>query len=395
MFTSPWKKGLAVAAAAVAATATVALAATKLYEVSVGAGGVRVPDDAVVMTREQREDELGRIRAQAEDLDALRSKVGELERLRALVQEIDGLRAQVLDTDRLRARVAELEAEGRRAEEDAQAAETEMGDLKGKMDDMAKQNDELKKKGEAAETAQLEQTQLVAKLQAENTALHNEISAFPHQLTDCIWKHPILWSLTFGDTLKKMALPLECTNVVSNNSWTVEMKVKINAFDERQDTCLLASQVAAPERNGFLHLVLRTKKPYLGFWDNDTWAKDRPLNVGHWYHLVFAYDKVKQGQYIYVNGSASSTTGVIFSTGQGQCVPSTVHPPLVIQQQQLQPLVVGSCDVPITEAVHYTPQLNGEIEYLCIYPYVVPSAIIKAHAQASIPTLAAAKTAKS
>ncbi len=96
-----------------------------------------------------------------------------------------------------------------------------------------------------------------------------------------------------------LAIPNTLIDGLSNNSFTVEMWVKLNEIPENGDVGLIAMRNYS--QNKCLHLLVRRQKPHLGFYGNDTYGSTT-LEVGKWVHLAFRYDIEKQEQTIFVNG---------------------------------------------------------------------------------------------
>ncbi|MEZ5071006.1 MAG: LamG-like jellyroll fold domain-containing protein [Bacteroidales bacterium] len=85
-----------------------------------------------------------------------------------------------------------------------------------------------------------------------------------------------------------------------DHDFTVAMWVKIPEYlPGKTENTILASQTLSYQSG--LHLVVRNRKPYMGFF-NDDLAGKVTLEEGIWYHLVFRYNKLSNEQAIYVNG---------------------------------------------------------------------------------------------
>ena len=69
--------------------------------------------------------------------------------------------------------------------------------------------------------------------------------------------------------------------------------------------------------NQGLHLVIRDRKPYMGFYSNDT-GGNTTLETGTWYHIAWRYDASAQEQAIFINGQLdNSNTGKAAFNGTG------------------------------------------------------------------------------
>jgi hypothetical protein len=71
--------------------------------------------------------------------------------------------------------------------------------------------------------------------------------------------------------------------------------------------------IGSAANNSQLHCVIRSGKPYLGFWSPDL-ASTTVLSTGTWYHLAFVYSGTQQQ--IYINGvlDCSATVGAFAGT---------------------------------------------------------------------------------
>lgn len=99
---------------------------------------------------------------------------------------------------------------------------------------------------------------------------------------------------------------------LSDTSFTVEVWVKIDQYilsNSNRDTAILGTNERSGPISSLLHLTIRNKRPYIGFFHNDT-AGNQIIEEKIWYHLAFVYNKRKRQQLIYVNGKldVDSTT---------------------------------------------------------------------------------------
>ncbi|MGK7880327.1 MAG: LamG-like jellyroll fold domain-containing protein [Crocosphaera sp.] len=101
---------------------------------------------------------------------------------------------------------------------------------------------------------------------------------------------------------------------LKNSSFTVEAWINIEEL-KIHDQSILGNDEAS--QNNSLHLIIRQKKPYLGFFANDTPGKTE-LADNNWYHITWRYDKSSQEQAIFVNGVLdNSETGHTPFQGNG------------------------------------------------------------------------------
>lgn len=85
---------------------------------------------------------------------------------------------------------------------------------------------------------------------------------------------------------------------LQNSSFTVEAWINVEDL-QIDNQSILGNDEASP--NNSLHLTIRQKKPYLGFFANDTPGKTE-LAENNWYHITWRYNKSSQEQAIFVNG---------------------------------------------------------------------------------------------
>jgi len=82
-----------------------------------------------------------------------------------------------------------------------------------------------------------------------------------------------------------------------DHDFTAEAWIKVNAFSE--DTSIFGTDETGV--NMGLHLIIRNKKPYMGFYANDL-SGNTVLEEKKWYHLAWSYQKSTGTQSIFVNG---------------------------------------------------------------------------------------------
>lgn len=103
---------------------------------------------------------------------------------------------------------------------------------------------------------------------------------------------------------------------LKNRSFTVELWVKIDRYDlsnANRDSAILGSTSRNGAHSSLLHLTLRNKRPYLGFFHNDT-AGRTVIEEKKWYHLAYVYNKKNLQQLIYVNGKLDVDSKQLFGS---------------------------------------------------------------------------------
>ncbi len=97
-------------------------------------------------------------------------------------------------------------------------------------------------------------------------------------------------------------LPSASTLGLTNHDFTVEAWVYITV-GTNTDLPILGGTTG--QNNQGLHLMIRNKKPYMGFYTNDL-ADPTVLTEYTWYHLAFRYTAATKEQAIFVNGNLTS-----------------------------------------------------------------------------------------
>lgn len=94
---------------------------------------------------------------------------------------------------------------------------------------------------------------------------------------------------------------------LNNRDFTLEAWVKADELpddkdsQEKSDRVILSTQKQG-SANECLHLLIRNKKAYMGFWSDDLYG-DIELQAEKWYHIVWRYTKSIGEQAIFVNGN--------------------------------------------------------------------------------------------
>ena len=91
---------------------------------------------------------------------------------------------------------------------------------------------------------------------------------------------------------------------IRDHDFSVAAWVKIKEYlPNKQDYCILGTKNNTYQQG--IHLLIRDKKPYFGFYNNDLQGKTN-LEAGQWYHLVWRYNKLSGEQAIFLNGKLDS-----------------------------------------------------------------------------------------
>jgi len=91
---------------------------------------------------------------------------------------------------------------------------------------------------------------------------------------------------------------------IRDHDFSVAAWIKIKAYlPNKRDYCILGTKSNSYQQG--IHLLVRDKKPYFGFYNNDLQGKTI-LEAGQWYHMVWRYNKLSGEQAIFVNGKLDS-----------------------------------------------------------------------------------------
>ncbi len=97
-------------------------------------------------------------------------------------------------------------------------------------------------------------------------------------------------------------------------SFTVECWLQTDS-ERNEDLSILGTTKAAPNQG--LHLTLRGRKPYMGFYNNDLGGQTT-IDAGQWYHIAWRFDISTMEQSLFVNGKKeASRTAVGAFEGEG------------------------------------------------------------------------------
>jgi len=107
----------------------------------------------------------------------------------------------------------------------------------------------------------------------------------------------------FGST-SYIVLPGAEAFKIRDHDFSVAAWVKIDEYlQNKRDYCILGTKTNTYQQG--IHLLIRDKKPYFGFYNNDLQGKT-DLEPGQWYHLVWRYNKLSGEQAIFLNGKLDS-----------------------------------------------------------------------------------------
>lgn len=86
-----------------------------------------------------------------------------------------------------------------------------------------------------------------------------------------------------------------------DHDFTVGVWLKIPKYlPEKEDYCILGAKNSTYQQA--LHLLIRNRKPYMGFFNNDL-VGNTEIEPGKWYNVVWRYNKRNGEQAIFVNGN--------------------------------------------------------------------------------------------
>jgi len=80
------------------------------------------------------------------------------------------------------------------------------------------------------------------------------------------------------------------------------MKIK-EYLPNKRDYCIIGTKSNSYQQG--IHLLIRDRKPYFGFYNNDLQGKT-VLEAGKWYHITWRYNKLNGEQAIFLNGKLDS-----------------------------------------------------------------------------------------
>lgn len=106
--------------------------------------------------------------------------------------------------------------------------------------------------------------------------------------------------VAYFDNESKLNLPTSQDLHLRDHDFTVQVWFKIPKYEEgKQDYCIIGSKTSAYQQA--LHLLVRDKKPYMGFYNNDIEGRTT-IEPNRWYNLTWRFNKQNGEQAIFVNG---------------------------------------------------------------------------------------------
>ncbi len=91
---------------------------------------------------------------------------------------------------------------------------------------------------------------------------------------------------------------------IRDHDFTISAWVKIDNYQEnKSDYCVIGTSSNTYQQG--IHLNIRHKKPYFGFFANDLQGKTR-IEAKRWHHIVWRYNKLNGEQAIFVDGKLDS-----------------------------------------------------------------------------------------
>ena len=101
-----------------------------------------------------------------------------------------------------------------------------------------------------------------------------------------------------------MILPKAEDLKLRDHDFTISAWIKVNEYDKNgKDLSIIGTKGSSYQQS--IHLVLRNRKPYFGFYSNDLEGK-MIIEPGKWYNLVWRYNKLTGEQAIFVDGKLDS-----------------------------------------------------------------------------------------
>ena len=111
---------------------------------------------------------------------------------------------------------------------------------------------------------------------------------------------PIRGEVGLFENEARVDLPTATKLLMKDHDFTVGVWIKIPKYlPDKDDYCVLGSKNGSYQQT--LHFLIRNKKPYMGFFNNDL-VGHTTIDAGEWYHIVWRYNKSNNEQAIFVNG---------------------------------------------------------------------------------------------
>lgn len=147
--------------------------------------------------------------------------------------------------------------------------------------------------------------QLEAFYNFEDEAHDLSINNFTGKATNVTYRNdPDRSTIAHFDEKSYVILPKADELKLLDHDFTVAAWVKIDEYKRNKyDYCILGTPGGSYQQ--CIHLIIRNKQPYFGFFSNDLQGKTQ-IEAGKWYHLVWRYNRQNGEQAIYVNGKPDS-----------------------------------------------------------------------------------------
>nr|WP_297903577.1 LamG-like jellyroll fold domain-containing protein [uncultured Parabacteroides sp.] len=111
---------------------------------------------------------------------------------------------------------------------------------------------------------------------------------------------PIRGQVASLEDQARVDLPTASELHMRDHDFTVGVWLKIPKYmPEKEDYCILGAKNSTYQQA--LHLLIRNRKPYMGFFNNDL-VGNTVIEPGKWYNIVWRYNKSNGEQAIFVNG---------------------------------------------------------------------------------------------
>ena len=148
-------------------------------------------------------------------------------------------------------------------------------------------------------------TNLEAYYSFENGALDYSINGFNGKDVGLQYQDdPERNMVAVFDKESHIVLPKAEDLKLRDHDFTISAWVKVREYDkEGKDLSIIGTKGSSYQQS--IHLVIRNRKPYFGFYTNDLEGK-KIIEPGKWYNLVWRYNKLTGEQAIFVDGKLDS-----------------------------------------------------------------------------------------
>ena len=111
-------------------------------------------------------------------------------------------------------------------------------------------------------------------------------------------------TVAWFDNKSHIVLPKSEDVKIRDHDFTIMAWVKIKEYlPGKEDYCIIGTKTNTYQQG--IHLLVRNKTPYFGFYTNDMKGNTR-IEAGKWYHITWRYNKENGEQAIFVNGKLDS-----------------------------------------------------------------------------------------